>query len=813
MQQNFTETFTGIVKRVTFHSVESGWSVLKVVKSENDPDEVAVTVHQSKVFAGATMKFTGTWSNHPKFGLQFKAEKAEELQPASAGAIEKYLGSGLIKGVGPATAKKIVEHFKEQTLEVFDKEIDRLTEVPGIAKNKLKMIVKAWDEHKDIKDVMIFLQSHEISTLFAVKIYKSYGKDSIKIVSENPYKLAQDIYGIGFFSADKVALSLGFEESSDKRINAAIRQVLAASREEGHCYLTIDQIIKGVNELLSNDLTSKIEPLLLELEKQNEFKTRLLTEENTTTKCYYANSVYFDESYIAKRMRQMISQKIPLQTDKLEDWVSKYCELKKISLSDEQASAVISVVQERFSILTGGPGCGKTTTTKVIVKLLQALKKHVLLAAPTGRASQRMTEVIGLQATTIHRLLKWQPDKGGFEKNELDTLETDFLIIDETSMLDVHLAAALLRAVNPKTQVLFIGDSDQLPSVGAGNILKDLINSEKIRVFALTKVFRQAQESLIIRYAHQINKGQLPEIDTPFKNPELWKNKQDCMFIDSEEATQDQVKFINKVHYLAEKRATYNVGTENLDKEIEITDKFKHVDIDRLILAENRAEELKEVVKKVHPWSSLNYGLSATDLITKIYKESIPKYFGRATEIQILTPMTKGTLGTVNLNKIIQKAINPTRFGVAELQLGERIFRVGDRVIQKKNNYDLEVFNGDIGKISQIDNEEMLLTVEYSTGDEIREVVYERESLAEIDLAYAITIHKSQGSEFGAVIIPVTMQHFNMLFRNLIYTGLTRAKKLAVFIGSRKALAMSISNTNSAKRQTTLEWLLRNEEK
>jgi exodeoxyribonuclease V alpha subunit len=825
------EKLSGIVARITFHSPETGWTILKVAPFDRPGDEVAVIVHQSKVFAGATMAFYGNWAQHPKFGEQFKAVKVEELKPASANALEKYLGSGLIKGVGPAFAKRIVKHFGKDTLEVFDTDIDRLMEVPGIAQKKLKTIVNAWEEHKDIKDVMLFLQSYDISTLFAVKIYKTYSKDAIKVVSENPYRLAKDIYGIGFFSADKVALSMGLGTDSEQRIGAAIEHVLAASREEGHCYLTTAQIITQVNELLESTLDNRIKPLLETMEQAGDIKTRQLMPPQTTkgkTKnvsdtsvkaatCYYAPSIYYDEDYIAKKVKQLADNHISVDTRRMDAWIVKYREKYGISLSDEQQQAVTSIAGCGFSILTGGPGCGKTTTTRVIVGLLNAMGKKVVLGAPTGRASQRMTEVIGLQAKTLHRLLEWQPAQGGFKKNEQEPLKADVLIIDECSMLDVHLAAAVLRAVSLGTQVVFIGDADQLPPVGAGNVFKDIIASDTVPVFRLTKIFRQAQESSIIRFAHEINKGVTPKVESPFHIPSIWKQGMDCLFVDADEATQEQLKFIKRVKAnpkdvvleQSKEEALYvDTALDTPEPSFIIPDKFRHVDIEQLLKTDTGAEELREVLKNVHPWSSLRYGLTATDMVRRLYSKTIPQYFGRETEIQVLSPMTKGSLGTFSLNKLLQEEVNPGGQGKAQLLVGERLFRVGDRVIQKRNNYDLEVFNGDIGTVIDAYSEDMKLVIAYKSNGETREVAYEKDTLNEIELAYAITIHKSQGSEFGAVIIPITTQHFNLLFRNLVYTGLTRAKKLAVFVGSRRALAMAVNNNKMLVRQTGLEELL-----
>ena len=461
------EKLSGIVKRVTFHSPESGWSVLKVTPFGREQEEVPVTVHQSKVFAGATIDFWGEWVNHPKFGRQFKAHRVDERRPATANALEKYLGSGLIKGVGPVTAKRIVKYFGKDTLDIFEHDIDRLTEVPGIAELKLISISKAWKEHQEIRNVMMFLQSHGISTLFAVKIYKTYGQEAVAIVSENPYRLSADIYGIGFFSADKVALSMGLAPDSTARVKAAIAHVLQSAREEGHCYLTREQILEQVQELISLYKPERIAEELVAMEKADELKIRyLLDAQEQVQSCYYAHSLFYDENYIAAKAKKLALGKLNPNQERLQRWVSGYCEQKGIQLSDEQESSVLQLVSRRLGILTGGPGCGKTTTTRVLVALLQAMGKDVLLAAPTGRAAQRMSEVIGLEAKTIHRLLEWDPTVGGFKRKEENPLECNFLIIDESSMLDVHLAAALLRAVPSHAQLLLIGDADQLPSVG-----------------------------------------------------------------------------------------------------------------------------------------------------------------------------------------------------------------------------------------------------------------------------------------------------------------------------------------------------------
>lgn len=816
------ETLAGIVDRVTYHNEENGWSVLRVQPFQNSFQPVTVTVHQTKVFAGATMEFRGAWRMHDKFGRQFVATQASERKPATTAALEKYLGSGLIKGVGPQTAKKIVRHFGEETLAVFEEASTRLLEVPGIAERKLEMIQSAWHEHRSIREVMIFLQAHGLSTLFAVRIYKQYADQAIQIVKNDPYRLASDIYGIGFFSADKIALRLGLANDSPQRVRAAIQHLLAASREEGHCYLDEAQLATKTAELLELDLGPQLIGYLSAMASDGLLKIRRLPgRAGGVATCYYSKTLYYEEQLVAEKIKAM-NRPVPVEQARVETWLQNHGRREELHLSRQQTAAVATIVGQQFSILTGGPGCGKTTTTRVLVKLLQAMGLSVLLAAPTGRAAQRMSEVIGLEAKTIHRLLEWQHNK--FKRDEDSPLSADFLLVDECSMLDISLAAALLRAVPSHCQLLFIGDPDQLPPVGAGNVLHDLLAAATIPCLRLTEVFRQAQASRIIQYAHQINQGLLPQIESPFKKPELWREKVDCLFIDADEATQEQLRFIERVkrhHQITAAQLEKNAAQESglysfrtaeamapYETELQIPKKFAQVDLNRLLQAPTSSEELLAVLNSVHPWSALHYGLPASEVIKKLYLEWIPKYFGSDCEIQVLSPMTRGSLGTVAINRSLQAAANPAQPGKAELTIGERTLRVGDRVIHRRNNYELGVFNGDIGVIREIDNEEISSVVAFFP--DLREVLYKREDLMELELAYGITIHKSQGSEFEVVIIPILGQHFKMLFRNLIYTGLTRARKLAVLVGTRKALAMAIKNQDTSQRQTALKELLNN---
>jgi len=834
--ENFTESeaslerLMGVVERITFHNPETGWTVLKVAPFKDPTRLIPVLIHQAQVFAGATMEFWGSYIHHPKHGEQFRAVRALEKKPATLAALEKYLGSGLIKGVGPAIAKRIVRHFKNETLNIFESQMDQLMNVPGIAEKKLHQIKISWEEHRSIRDVMIFLQGYGISTLFATKIFKTYGKNAIQTVSKNPYQLANDIYGIGFFSADRIALAMGFEKKGASRIQAGIKHVLASSREAGHCFLTQNQIIQSTPELLREELSSDaILASVSFLIASNEIKKRKsVSQAGEEEISYYSKTLYFEELYTAQKIRKHLLLKVEIDSSRVRAWVQRFCKNQSLLLSDEQIAAVCGVAGASFSTLTGGPGCGKTTTTRVLVKLLQAMKKTVLLAAPTGRAAQRMTEVIGIEAKTIHVLIEWNPHQGSFAKNEDNPLPCDFLIVDETSMLDISLASALLKAVPEKTQILFIGDPDQLPAVGAGNVLADLLKSPLVPCFKLTQVFRQAQASSIIRFAHQINYGEVPQIPSPITQKRAFQEGIDCLFLDADEATQEQLHFISRAKQAFE---TIQNGFLKPNEEMKgdgalfcpeigneesvrrpvflVPEKFKHVNLAELVKTQTGVEELLLVLKKVHPWSTLHWGMTALDTLLKLYTRTIPDWLGEKAEIQVLTPQVRGSLGTLNLNEALQKIKNPESLKKKQIVLGERLFREGDRVIQTRNNYELNVFNGDIGSILSVDPEKMALEVAFS-GPKERRIVFEKENLSELSLAYAITIHKSQGSEFEAVIIPVLGQHYTMLFRNLIYTALTRAKKLAIFVGTRAAFSLAVRQIDNRYRQTALTNLIMN---
>jgi len=732
----------GILTRVIFKNEDNGYHVLSV--DIPNLDDTKITITQPNLYEGVTYEFHGEWTLNPKFGNQFKADRAFEVQPSTKEGLRAYLQSSFFPGIGPVIANRIVQHFGDDVIEIINKDPEKLLKVSGVSKTKLVAIKAAWEENKEINEIMMFLQQYGISSLYATKIYEKYKKNCITQVLNNPYKLASDISGIGFVFADKIALQIGFATDSDERIRACISYILEQGLTEGHCFLFYNQIKTRCAELLQADISSKIQTLLHSLELNKEIKTWNLPKEE---KRYYSRKIFYNETYCAEKINALKETNYKLKFD------DSLLEPKKgsVQLSEEQLSAVKGVLGHGVSILTGGPGCGKTTTTKKIVEILRYIGKKIVLAAPTGRASQRMTEVIGVEASTIHRLLSWDPINGGFLKNEINPIEADFIIIDESSMIDINLAYALLAATSYKTQILFIGDSDQLEPVGPGAFFKDLILSGVIPVYKLNVIFRQGKESMIIKYAHEINKGIVPKIQTPLLTPEIWTDGTDCAFIDS--------------------------GFPEGNKD-----------------------------KKDYPkWSSLRYGLEVTEMLVKLYTEIVPKYIGSNREIQILMPMNIGDMGSIRINSIIQQAVNPNAAGKPELKIKERIFRPNDKVIQTKNNYELGVFNGDIGRVIDVDDINLKLTIRFS---ENREVIYSKTDILELDLAYAISIHKSQGSEFDCVILPIMMHHYKMLERSIIYTGLTRAKKYAIFLGQRQALQIAVETKETRIRQTSLRHML-----
>jgi len=732
----------GIVDRVIFSSSENGFHILKVELPNNQ--QVSITVTHPQVHEGLTYEFEGEWTVHPTFGRQMKAKSIFEVPPNTKEGLRAYLASSFFPGIGPVIANRIIKHFKDDVIRIFNEEIERLLDVPGISPKKLQAIKSSWQDNDEINSIMMFLQQYGISTVYAAKIYKHYGKGCIEQIKENPYSLARDIKGIGFKYADKIALEMGIEKDSEERLRACITHILESGSQDGHCYLLEEQITTKSTDLLRVDIRDKVSNILKYMIQSNEIRTIYHDDEEKETR-YYSRKLYFNEKKCADIVGELLLRNVEAYANE-EELLKSY---KGVDLSDEQKAGVFGIINKGVSILTGGPGTGKSTMTKAVVEVLMNLDKSIALAAPTGRASQRMTEVIGMQASTVHKLLGWDAENFGFLHNENNPLNCDFLIIDESSMLDINLASSILKAVPEDCQVLFIGDVDQLPPVGPGNFFKDLIESEVVPTYKLTKIFRQGKESKIITYAHTINQGKSPSINSPLVEPNLWKTGEDCMFIDS--------------------------GLSEHNKQ--------------------RGEYPKS--------NSLRYGMDVIEMTKNLYIETINKYHDWK-DIQILIPMKVGNLGTIKMNQIIQEAVNPAEEGKGQVKIKDKIIRKGDKVIHTVNNYDLEVFNGDIGWVQSI-TPSGIAHIKFSND---RLVEYNKSALIELDLAYAITIHKSQGSEFECVIIPVMNQFYRMLYRNLLYTGLTRAKKLAVFVGQRKAFAMSISNVDPRTRQTSLKELL-----
>jgi exodeoxyribonuclease V alpha subunit len=721
-----TEKLQGVVERITYHAAESGYTIARF-KVPGERDLVTITGSFATIQAGQTMEVAGIWHDHPKYGTQFQVSQYRETKPATLTGIEKYLGSGLIKGVGPVTAKRIVAHFGLDTLEVIETHIERLHEVPGIAKKRVKLIQAAWVEQKAIKEVMLFLQGHNVSTTYAVKIYKKYGDESIEVVTHNPYRLATDVYGIGFVTADAIARNLGIDPNSEYRYRSGILHVLNHAAEEGHCFLPQAELVKRTVERLAlpeHRIEPKdIEELTVTMSVDEELILQGGSQELAGQFLCYSPPFYRAEQALADRLKGLLSRPIIVDTGRVQGWLERFVRHTQTTLSPQQQEAVELAATRRVLILTGGPGTGKTTTTRTIVALWKAMGKTIALASPTGRAAQRLGEVTGVEAKTIHRLLEFDPKHMKFKRDLDNPIPADAVVVDEASMLDLFLANSLVKAVASDAQLLLVGDTDQLPSVGAGAVLKDLIGSGCVPVMRLTQVFRQAQASQIVTNAHRINAGEFPKLERVSNTP-----KSDCLWLNAAEPEQ---------------------------------------------------------------------GVQA---IQDVLQHLIPTLGFDSSQVQVLCPMTRGEIGTRNLNKVLQALTNPSTAAKSELVRGGVTLRVGDRVIQQVNDYNREVFNGDMGSIKSIDLEEQEVTVQFGE----RVVSYDYADLNEIALAYAVTIHKSQGSEYPVVIIPLFMQHYLMLSRNLLYTGLTRAKKLAVLVGSQKAIGLAVKQVNAMQRYTLL---------
>lgn len=722
-----TMKLRGVVERITYQNPENGYTVLKcAVKNYNDL--VTVIGNLLDVNVGSVLLIDGNWKVDSKYGRQFVAESWEETLPATVFGIEKYLGSGLIKGVGPKFAKRIVGLFGTDTMDVIECDISRLKEVEGIGEKRIRQIHESWERQKEIKNVMLFLQDHGVSTSFAAKIYRQYGNDSIEKVKENPFRLADDIWGIGFKTADSIAEKLGIGKEAFVRLRSGIMYTLSSLADEGHVYAYKGQLIKRATELLEAEESSIVMTLDQMLADKDVISEPVSEEKGDAI---YLPPFYYAEVGVAAKIQKLLQN--PAQ-DRL--WTSLMearkrtgnrdlsIDVKKIEAKigmeyDEiQADAIRQAAVSKIMILTGGPGTGKTTTTKGIISAYQSFGLKILLAAPTGRAAKRMTETTGLEAKTIHRLLECKPPEG-YQKNEENLLEGDVLIVDECSMIDLVLMNSLLKAIPEGMRVVLVGDIDQLPSVGAGNVLRDLIDSGVVPVIRLTRIFRQAQTSRIIMNAHRINEGQMPDLSN---------------------------------------------GKE--------TDFF-------FTTKEDPEEAVREIVSLV--------------------QHKLSRYYRTpSSQIQVLTPMQKGVVGATNLNLALQEALNPQGDG---LRRSGFIFRRDDKVMQIRNNYDKEVFNGDIGIIESVDLQNRTLKVNFDQ----HVVEYESSELDELVHAYATTIHKAQGSEYPIVVMPVLMNHYVMLQRNLIYTGITRAKKILVMVGTRKALACAVRNVTVNRRNTLLK--------
>ena len=709
-----------VIERITYHNDENGYSVVKV-SANGYSDIVAAVGIMPEVHVGSIFNLYGSWKIHPKFGQQFSFERCEETLPATVNGIMKYLGSGLIKGVGSVYAKRIVDTFGDDTLNILDNEPDRLSEVPGLGAKRVAMIKKSWVEQQEVKNIMLFLQSHDVSTSLAAKIFKNYGNASIAVITENPYRLADDIWGIGFKTADSIAKKLGYGHERFERLRSGIFYTLNKLSELGHCFSYRDELIKAAGELLEVDEDLIAAPL------DKMIKNNDLIQDDTAI---YLPVFYYSEVGTANRLLNLIDSGITMYmgTDMINS--QAVAGSKSINYDDSQIEAIKAALENKVFVLTGGPGTGKTTTTMGIIETYQERGAKILLAAPTGRAAKRMSEVTRMEAKTIHRLLEMKPSEG-FQRNENNKLTGDVLIVDECSMIDIILMNSLMKAVPDNMSVIFVGDVDQLPSVGAGKVLSDMLASGVIPYVRLDKIFRQAQKSRIITNAHKINHGEMP--------------------------------------YLTDK------------------------DSDFLFMAEEEDELALERSQK------------AADKIVKLCTEIMPQWKINSDDIQVLTPMRRGAVGSAELNLRLQAALNPEN--VALKRAGFE-YRVKDRVMQIRNNYDKAVFNGDIGIVTSISPEDNTLTVNFDG----RRINYDVTDLDELVLAYATTIHKSQGSEFPYVIMPVMMSHYVMLQRNLLYTGVTRAKKGLIIVGEKKAVYIAVKNNKIVERNTKLAERLRNKD-
>jgi exodeoxyribonuclease V alpha subunit len=715
---NSKEVLAGLIDRVTFHNSENGFCVLRV-RARGQRDLITLVGHAAMISAGEFVQASGSWINDRTHGVQFRASFLKATAPTTIEGIEKYLGSGMIRGIGPVYAKKLVRAFGEAVFDVIEQEPSRLHEVTGIGPKRAARIIAGWAEQKVIREIMLFLHSNGVGTSRAVRIYRTYGADAIQLISENPYRLARDIRGIGFRTADLIAAKLAIEKTALIRVRAGISFALAEAMDDGHCGLPHEELLALTVQLL--EVPAELVETALGLELQD---GAVVADDLDGRRCVFLAGLYRAEREIAEKLNALAAGKPPwplIDADKAIPWVEKQTQL---ALAESQIEAVRVALGSKVLVITGGPGVGKTTLVNSILKILLAKTVAIALCAPTGRAAKRLSESTGLEAKTIHRLLETDPRTGAFRRTEEAPLDCDLLVVDETSMVDVPLMRALLRALPNEAALLLVGDVDQLPSVGPGQVLADIIASGAVPVVRLTEVFRQAAESRIIVNAHRINQGLMPDL----------------------------------------------ARIENGD--------FHFVD----------AADAEEGVLK----------------LLAIVRERIPKRFGfdPIRDIQVLCPMNRGGLGARSLNMELQKELNAP--GDIRIERFGWTFCPGDKVMQVENDYDRDVYNGDLGVVSRIDMEEGELVADFDG----RAVTYGFGELDELVLAYATTIHKSQGSEYPAVVIPLSTQHYPMLQRNLVYTGVTRGKRLVVLVGQRKALAIAIKGARARRRWSKLrEWL------
>ena len=713
------EVLAGLVERVTFHNAENGFCVLRL-KARGHRDLITVIGHAAIISPGEWVTASGDWVNDHTHGQQFKARFMRTSAPTSIDGIEKYLGSGMIRGIGPVYAKKMVKAFGEKVFDIIEAEPDRLREVTGIGVVRAKRIIDAWAEQKIVREIMVFLHSHGVGTARAVRIFKTYGSDAVQVMTENPYRLARDIRGIGFKTADAIAMRLGIEKTAMIRVRAGISYALTEAMDDGHCGLPTEELGPLAVELL--EVAKELVQTALDLELA---EGTVIAATVGETACVFLAGLYRAEKVIAERITRLVNGTLPwpfIDADKALPWIEQKTGL---SMAESQIAAIRLSLLSKVLVITGGPGVGKTTIVNSILRILAAKGVNLLLCAPTGRAAKRMTEATGFEAKTIHRLLEVDPKGGGFKRNNDNPLECDLLVIDETSMVDIMLMQALMKAVPDDAALLIVGDIDQLPSVGPGQVLADVISSGAVPVVRLTEVFRQAAQSRIISSAHRINQGSLPDLSKP-------EGDSDFYFVQADDPE------------------------------------------------------------------------TAVPRIIELVKTRIPKRFGLdpIRDIQVLCPMNRGGVGARSLNIELQKALNPA--GERKVERFGWTFAPGDKVMQIENDYDKEVYNGDIGYVDDVDPDAGELIASFDG----RAVTYGFGELDTLVPAYAATIHKSQGSEYPAVVIPVLTQHYAMLQRNLLYTGVTRGKRLVVLVGQKKAVAIAVKNVSGRRRWSKLnEWL------